>query len=143
MCSQKKGLEGRARASRESDISFALACAADFDFPQGHIHTRVTRAPEMCLPGTTFHSFFTRVQKNFMKRRRVGGGGDSDDSDDVGDDGDVRVRNAEGEEVVWSRSAAGGAVSKGSQVTVHATAIVEESGYQFWSTKDAGQQLGS
>jgi FKBP-type peptidyl-prolyl cis-trans isomerase len=35
---------------------------------------------------------------------------------------------------------AGDAVSKGSQVTVHATGIVEESGYQFWSTKDAGQQ---
>lgn len=35
---------------------------------------------------------------------------------------------------------AGVAVSKGSQVTVHATGIVEESGYQFWSTKDAGQQ---
>ena len=42
-----------------------------------------------------------------MKRRRVGGGGDSDDGDDVGGDGtDVRVRSAEGEEVAWSRSAA-------------------------------------
>ena len=35
---------------------------------------------------------------------------------------------------------AGRAVSKGSQVTVHATGIVEESSFQFWSTKDAGQQ---
>ena len=38
-----------------------------------------------------------------MKRRRVGdvGGGD-----DIGGDGDVRVRSAEGEEVVGSRLAA-------------------------------------
>jgi hypothetical protein len=44
-----------------------------------------------------------------MKRRRVGGGGDSGDGDvngGDGDDGDVRARSAEGEEVVWSRSAA-------------------------------------
>jgi hypothetical protein len=43
-----------------------------------------------------------------MKRRRVGGG-DSGSGDVIGgdgDDGDVRVRSAEGEEVAWSRSAA-------------------------------------
>jgi hypothetical protein len=43
-----------------------------------------------------------------MKRRRVGGG-DSGDGDVIvgdGDDGNVRVRSAEGEEVAWSRSAA-------------------------------------
>jgi hypothetical protein len=42
-----------------------------------------------------------------MKRCRdgdVGGGGDSGGG--AGDDGDVRVRSAEGEEVAWSRSAA-------------------------------------
>jgi peptidylprolyl isomerase len=31
-------------------------------------------------------------------------------------------------------------VSKGSSVTVHATGVVKESGYKFWSTKDPGQQ---
>ena len=31
-------------------------------------------------------------------------------------------------------------VSKGSSVKVHATGVVKESGYQFWSTKDKGQQ---
>ena len=44
-----------------------------------------------------------------MKRRRVGGGGDSGGGDVVvgdGDDGDVRVRSAEGEVVAWSRLAA-------------------------------------
>jgi hypothetical protein len=44
-----------------------------------------------------------------MKRRRVGGDGDSGGGDVIGgdgDDGDVRVRSAEGEEVAWSRSAA-------------------------------------
>jgi len=44
-----------------------------------------------------------------LKRRRVGGGGDSGDGDVNGGDGDdgvVRARSAEGEEVVWSRSAA-------------------------------------
>ena len=34
----------------------------------------------------------------------------------------------------------GQTVTKGSAVTVHATGTVAESGYQFWSTKDAGQQ---
>ena len=34
----------------------------------------------------------------------------------------------------------GDTVTKGSSVTVHATGVVEESGYQFWSTKDKGQQ---
>jgi len=44
-----------------------------------------------------------------MKRRRVGGGGDRGGGDVigyVGDDGDVRVRSAEGEVVAWSRLAA-------------------------------------
>jgi hypothetical protein len=44
-----------------------------------------------------------------MQRRRVGGGGDVGGGDVIvgdGDDGDVRVRSAEGEEVAWSRSAA-------------------------------------
>ena len=30
-------------------------------------------------------------------------------------------------------------VSKGQHVTVHATGVVKESGYKFWSTKDPGQ----
>lgn len=34
----------------------------------------------------------------------------------------------------------GRTVDKGSKVTVHATGVVEESGYKFWSTKDPGQQ---
>jgi hypothetical protein len=42
-----------------------------------------------------------------MKRRRFGGGGDSDGGVVVGGDGDdVRVQSAEGEEVAWSRLAA-------------------------------------
>ena len=44
-----------------------------------------------------------------MKRRRVGGDGDSGGGDVIGgdgDDSDVRVRSAEGEEVAWSRLAA-------------------------------------
>ena len=42
-----------------------------------------------------------------MKRRRIGGGGDSGGGDVNGGDGDdVRVRSAEGEVVPWSRSAA-------------------------------------
>jgi hypothetical protein len=52
--------------------------------------------------GTTFHSFFHRDQKNFMKRRRIGAVSGGDDVDN----GDVRVRSAEGEEVAWSRLAA-------------------------------------
>jgi len=31
-------------------------------------------------------------------------------------------------------------VSKGSNVTVHATGVVKESKYKFWSTKDPGQE---
>ncbi len=34
----------------------------------------------------------------------------------------------------------GGCVKKGSTVTCHATGIVKESNYKFWSTKDPGQQ---
>merc|ERR1711865_1007364 len=33
-----------------------------------------------------------------------------------------------------------GKVTRGSTVTVHATGVVAESGKQFWSTKDPGQQ---
>lgn len=38
------------------------------------------------------------------------------------------------------KDGSGPAVAKGSKVTVHATGVVEESGYKFWSTKDPGQQ---
>ena len=37
------------------------------------------------------------------------------------------------------RPGAGAPVTKGSKVTVHATGSVKETGYKFWSTKDAGQ----
>lgn len=33
----------------------------------------------------------------------------------------------------------GAEVKAGQTVTVHATGVVQESSYQFWSTKDAGQ----
>ena len=42
-----------------------------------------------------------------MKRRRIGGGGNSGGGDvNSGDGDDVRVRSAEGEMVAWSRLAA-------------------------------------
>ena len=41
-----------------------------------------------------------------MKRCRVGDFGGGDDIVGDGNDGDVRVRSAEGEVVAWSRSAA-------------------------------------
>jgi len=53
-------------------------------------------------------SRFERSSRTMMDRR-VSGGGDSGGGDVIGgdgDDGDVRVRSAEGEEVAWSRSAA-------------------------------------
>jgi hypothetical protein len=34
----------------------------------------------------------------------------------------------------------GKAIAKGNTATVHATGVVKETGKQFWSTKDAGQQ---
>ena len=37
----------------------------------------------------------------------------------------------------------GPAVTKGAQVTVHATGVVKETGKKFWSTKDPGQQAFS
>jgi len=53
-------------------------------------------------------SRFERSSRTMMDRR-VSSGGDSGGGDVIGgdgDDGDVRVRSAEGEEVAWSRSAA-------------------------------------
>uniref|UniRef100_A0A7S2DT47 peptidylprolyl isomerase n=1 Tax=Haptolina brevifila TaxID=156173 RepID=A0A7S2DT47_9EUKA len=41
---------------------------------------------------------------------------------------------------VESEGAGTRTVVKGSKVTVHATGVVEDNNYQFWSTKDAGQQ---
>ena len=38
------------------------------------------------------------------------------------------------------KAGAGKEVSVGSKVTCHATGSVKETGYQFWSTKDAGQR---
>ena len=35
----------------------------------------------------------------------------------------------------------GATVTKGAKVEMHATGVVEESGYKFWSTKDPGQQV--
>ena len=39
--------------------------------------------------------------------------------------------------------AGGKAIAAGSTATVHATGVVQESGKQFWSTKDPGQQAFS
>jgi hypothetical protein len=48
----------------------------------------------------------TRDSTLRMKRCRVADAGGGDDIGGDGDDGDVRVRSAEGEEVEWSRLAA-------------------------------------
>lgn len=43
-------------------------------------------------------------------------------------------------EVVKPGNAQKGTVQRNAKVTVHATGVVTESGKQFWSTKDPGQQ---
>ena len=38
------------------------------------------------------------------------------------------------------KAGSGAVVAVGNKVTVHATGTVKETGYRFWSTKDAGQK---
>ena len=39
-----------------------------------------------------------------------------------------------------NKEGSGRSVEKGANVTVHATGVVKESGKQFWSTRDVGQE---
>lgn len=41
------------------------------------------------------------------------------------------------------KEGSGATVTKGAKVEMHATGVVEESGYKFWSTKDPGQKVFS